>query len=162
MSAVEVVRLVGQSVWDDYFTFCFERNPWDRALSLFHWRNRSAGEANLQEFIKSGRLSNLKRKGSQLYMDGDSIMVDRICLYENYDEELRELTSQLGFEEPLIAPRAKGNVRPRRQAAMFTQQDIDYIGEEFRSEINRLGYKYEQTGSPITTTQSDAGSARPS
>lgn len=144
MSATEVIRLVGRPMWNEYFTFCFERNPWERVLSFFHWRNRLKENVDLQTFIQSSELNRLKRRGSQLYKDHDEqILVDRICRYENYEQELAELTSILHLEEPLAAPRAKGNIRPKRQEAVFTQQDIDYLGRFFSSEIEQLGYQYE-------------------
>ncbi len=32
----DVRRLVPAEVWNGYFKFCFERNPWSKALSFYH------------------------------------------------------------------------------------------------------------------------------
>src|SRR5690606_26936894 len=29
VGASEIVRLFGKDIWNQYFKFCFERNPWD-------------------------------------------------------------------------------------------------------------------------------------
>lgn len=143
MSAVEVRRLVGEDVWNDYFTFCFERNPWDRAISVFHWYTRGEENANLQEFIQSGGLERLKTKGSDLYREGGEVLVDHICRYERFDEELRTLSSTLGLPEALAAPRAKGGIRSQRADVRLTQQDVDYIAHRFGFEIDLCGYRFE-------------------
>ena len=35
ISAFQVRGLVGEQVWNTYFTFCIERNPWDRVISHY-------------------------------------------------------------------------------------------------------------------------------
>jgi hypothetical protein len=50
MPAFEVRRRVGEAVWNSYFKFCIERNPWDKVLS-FYWmeRFRSNGHCELAQ-----------------------------------------------------------------------------------------------------------------
>ena len=142
MSAREVIRIVGQQVWDGYFTFCFERNPWDRAISLYHWRWQKADGMTFSEFIHSPQLDRLQTKGADLYMAGDQVLVDHIGRYENLNEELQQLSTRLGLPGPLEAPRTKHKTRSIRPEVQMTPEDADYLGERFRTEIERLGYTY--------------------
>jgi len=143
MSAVEVRRLVGERIWEEYFTFCFERNPWDRALSLYHWRTRDRQAVDFAEFVRAGMLDRLKRKGSELYTEDGGILVDRICLYEDFEAELAALSEQLGLPEPLQPPRAKGGVRTRRPDPVIDPEQVEHIASQFRFEIDRFGYRFE-------------------
>ena len=31
---------IGAERWDGLYRFCFERNPWDKAISMYFWRTR--------------------------------------------------------------------------------------------------------------------------
>jgi hypothetical protein len=142
MSAFEVKRLVGERIWQEYFTFCFERNPWERALSQYYfWRHRKERNTDFHSYIRSGKLDPLERKTSALYRQGEEILVDRVCRYEDFEEELRGISIRLGLTEPLRAPNAKGGIRSRQAEHCWQQQDVDYIAELFKFEIESFGYQ---------------------
>ncbi len=145
MSAREVIRITGQEVWDAYFTFCFERNPWERAISLYHWRLKKAGAMTFSEFIRSPQLDRLQTKGADLYMAGDRVLVDHIGRYENLDAELQALATRLELPGRLEAPRTKHKTRSNRPEVEMTREDAAYIGERFKAEIQRLGYTYHSS-----------------
>ena len=39
MTAYEIRRRVGHEIWDSYYTFAMERNPWDKVASNY-WHKR--------------------------------------------------------------------------------------------------------------------------
>lgn len=143
MGAREVRLLAGDAVWRDYFTFCFERNPWDRVLSLYYYRCPDEPRPDLDAFVASDVVLNLKEKGSDLYTAGDDIVVDRVCRFEHLRDELEHVAATLGLPGPLEPPHAKGRFRgqtPPREP-VFSAASDERIRTLFAFEIERFGYR---------------------
>jgi hypothetical protein len=71
---------IDESIWNGYYKFCFERNPWDKAVSWYYWLTRSGPAPTLSEFIQSGAANTIM--GFELYTISGEIVVDRVYLYE--------------------------------------------------------------------------------
>ena len=53
MPASRIRALVGEEVWRGYYKFAIERDPWDKAISLYFWRTRGANpRPSLLEFLE--------------------------------------------------------------------------------------------------------------
>ncbi len=144
ISAFGIKALIGETVWQSYYKFCFERNPWDRVISQYYWRNTSEPRPEISEFVASGIPSTLKRRGFNLYTIDGEIAVDKICRYENIDEEMEMVRSHLGIPEKLALPRAKSQYRKDRRGyrEILGETEKLRIAELFRDEINLFGYKF--------------------
>src|SRR5216110_4102191 len=94
MPAREVKQRVPVHVWNGYFKFCVERNPWDKVLSQYNMHAaREGGSLSLDEYLARGRFPiNYFR-----YTDrgGTKIIVDRVLRYEDLMAALGEVFSQL-------------------------------------------------------------------
>lgn len=144
ISAKEIKTRIGKKVWQSYYKFCFERNPWDRIISLYYWCNQSEPRPTLAEFIRSDAPLLLKKKGYELYTIDGKIAVDKLCKFENISEELEQIRNKVGIPEKLELPRAKSQFRTdkRSYAEILIDEDRDKIATLFRDEINLLGYKW--------------------
>ncbi len=142
MSGAAIRDLVGDDVWDNYYKFCIERNPWERVVSLYYFRNREEPRLPIADFIERPVVANLQQRGSDLYMIDGVVAVDRIIRYESLVSELEEVRLSLGIPEPLHLPQAKAGFRPDRlkYGDLMTDDDIARVGEIFSREIELLGY----------------------
>ena len=115
MPAFEIKNRVPADVWNGYFKFCVERNPWDKVLSHYHMHAaREGGSLSLDEYLARGRFPiNYFR-----YTDrsGRKIIVDRILRYENLTAELSEVFAQLNIPfDGTLGVAAKSEYRTDRQ-----------------------------------------------
>ncbi|UCH10902.1 MAG: sulfotransferase family 2 domain-containing protein [Fidelibacterota bacterium] len=145
MAAVDVKRLVGEQVWSSYYKFCFERNPWDRVISLYYWRCRNKDPMpSISEFINSGALEVLKKRGLELYTINREVAVDRVCLFEKLADELEQVRTRVGLPTNLSLPKVKGTYRKDKQhyRDLLSPEDEATIAKLFEREIALFGYEY--------------------
>lgn len=135
-------EFLGEEIWSTYYKFCFERNPWERVISSYYYRNQREPRPILAEFIESGTPHQLRRRGYDVYTVDGEIAVDRVCLYENLAGELKIIEEQLGLPGKLQLPRAKAQYRKdhRSYQEILDDEDVAKIGEIFRKEISLFGY----------------------
>ena len=144
MSASEVKALIPVDTWNNYYKFCFERNPWDRVISLYYWRCKKEPRPSIAEFIDSGALKRLKRKGLELYSIDGQIAVDKVCRFENIATELESIRTQLGITEKLELPRAKSRFRKDKRSYrdILDEEQRTSIASMFSDEIKLMGYEF--------------------
>ncbi len=144
ISAKEVKNHIGEEIWNSYYKFCFERNPWDRMVSLYYWRCRTEPRPTISEFVESAVPLALKRKGIELYSIDGKVAVDKVCFFENLSEDLESIRKQLGIPEKLELPRAKSKFRTEKKGyrELMGQEDQEKISKLFSDEINLWGYKF--------------------
>jgi hypothetical protein len=144
MSAAEIRARIPEVVWNSYYKFCFERNPWDRVISYYYWKHRKGPRPALSDFVHSERLGKLRKQGRDLYTIGGEVVVDRVCRFEALDGELAAVCRKLGMPWPLELPRAKGGFRRDRRnyRDLLGERERQRIAEFFHDEITRLGYEF--------------------
>jgi|SRR5688572_21760892 hypothetical protein len=145
MSSLQVRQYVGSEIWNSYFKFCFERNPWDKMISwYYHWCTREKVTMSFEKFLNDGMASKLK--GFDLYTNGGIQIVDRVFKYENMQESLDEISSILGLPEKVRLPeyRAKGGMRPenKKYQDIISTREADLIAKIYAREISYFGYSF--------------------
>lgn len=135
---------VGPEVWNSYYKFCFERNPWDRVISLYYWRCNREPRPGLTRFLLTDTPSVLKKKGYEVYIIDGRIAVDRVYLYEELEQSLETIARQLGLQGSLSLPRTKDAYRKdaRHYREILSESEATYIGRMFADEIRLFGYSY--------------------
>lgn len=146
MPASVVQRRVPAHVWNGYFKFCVERNPWDKVLSHFHMAaSREGGALSLDQYLAKGRFPiNYFR-----YTDssGSRIIVDRVLRYESLMEDLAEVFSKVDvYFEGGLGVRAKSEYRTdyTPYQSVFNEEQRRIVERAFAKEIELHGYEFEQ------------------
>lgn len=147
MPAWRIRELVGDAVWNSYFTFCFERNSWDKAVSYYLWKKHGQGRA------MPGFAQYLQTKAHRLPIDsplycedgpGGAPMVDRIFEFRELPQALEELRNRLGLKLPEPLPREKTGVATERRhyREYYDATTEARVAELFAREIALMGYQF--------------------
>lgn len=143
MPGWRVRKYVGEDIWNSYYKFAFERNPWDRQVSFYYYKTR--GKENpptFEQFLK--RKDKAYVENYDIYAINGEIGVDFVGLYENVDRDFQKALQAIGIKEKIELPMA--NVSKKKEARgyreYFTDETRDMMAEWYASEISAFGYKF--------------------
>lgn len=148
-TASQVRDIVGRKIFDSYYKFAIERNPWDRQVSLYAHREWKKGkpadhfDRDMQSLIYRNteyvRLNNWS-----IYAIGREIVADRVMRYERLAEEIGELVTTLGIPGPVDMPRLRSYTTDRpHYSTYYSDSTRDLVARWYAKEIEALGYEFE-------------------
>ena len=142
-TAAMVRRHVGARVWDGYYKFAVERNPWDKVISAYYWQHRNTPEPwpTLDDWV----LSDVAHvHGFAIYSLDGEVAVDRVLRYEDLAAELAEVWTHLGLPGTPTLPQAKGGARADRRpySEVIGAAARQHIEREYAREIALMGYRF--------------------
>ncbi len=146
IKAREVKERIPKEIWDNYYKFTVDRNPWDKVLSHYHFvrqrYSRYDQNISFEEYLDVAELPYNYTK----YTDKDNnIIVDRVVRYENLNKELAEVFAQLGVPfEGSLGPTEKSHYRKDRRPYqdVYTPKQKDAVAKLFDQEIEMLDYEF--------------------
>jgi hypothetical protein len=135
--------LNNDTVWNSYFKFAFDRNPWDRQVSFYHHRyRRETAPPPFAHFIRKEKHARLNNY--EIYSIGGEVAVDFIGRFENLEEDLRQALSQVGLSLDAPLPRAKTTFRKTKAPYRdyYDAETRDIVGDWYHREIALLDYAF--------------------
>ena len=112
MRASEVRRYVGERVWKSFLKVTIERDPYERAVSMYRFKTRDMPEPpGLVEFLR--RFPAYKLANAPIYKIDGEIVADVVLDYANLRDDIATLQRYLGVP-PSPLPRAKAFNNPAR------------------------------------------------
>ena len=133
---------VGCAVWNDYFTFAVERNPWDAVVSSYHYRFRHRPAIPFSDFVLSGMADKLARNQHKIRAGG-RVVVEHVCRYENLDADLQAVWERIGLPGTADLPSAKSGFRGSRDyRSYYGTREREYVARLFRRTIRDFGYEF--------------------
>jgi hypothetical protein len=128
---------LGRKTWDRYYKFCFERNPWDKAVSMYFYQHRKdSTPPPFEQYLRTGPLPT----DWHTYTLDDRVAVDFIGRYETLEDDFATVLRRVGIDRAPELPRSKGQHRTKRDEPVFTEQDDAVIRGAFAREIELFGY----------------------
>lgn len=140
MTATQARARLGRRVWDGYFKFCFERDPWDKTVSWFYWLNRQKESGlSFDEYVLTRPLPS---DFDQYSIDG-SLAVDFVGKFEHLAADLRTVLARLDLPVDGALPEEKVGVRPEAAgvADLFDEALDRRVATVFHREIEAFGYR---------------------
>lgn len=144
ISARDVKKAVGKNIWDKYFKFCIERNPWDKTLSYYYMlKSRSDSPLLFDSYMESQDFCS----DYDLYSNEDQeIIVDRVLQYERLAFDLSQVFCHLGIAfDGDLGVKCKSEYRSDRQPYqnLYTEEQSRLVSKVYAREIKQFGYLYK-------------------
>ena len=141
ISALELKEIFEQKGWnwDEYFKFCFVRNPFDRVASLYHHKKRKDAFADLSFSDYVARIDTTTRLPTSMdsfLNDSDGkLLCDKILKFEKMGVELPEILSKFGID-------IDSSQIPHLNASENRFKYREYYDERLKKDVQDL-YHYE-------------------
>jgi hypothetical protein len=145
IEAWKIRARTSKTIWNTYYKFAVERNPWDKALSHFHFLNKISGAAlSLDEYLNGTDFATNYRQYLE-YGSTSKLIVDRVLRYENLNEELGQVLGMLGvpYAGTLDNRDNSGDRTDRRPyGEVFTDAQRARVSEIHSPEIELFDYRF--------------------
>ncbi len=151
--STQVKSQLPPEIWNSYTKFCNIRNPWDKVVSFFHFRDRDLASrpeneifAEFRKFLQPDSNSGRYRIGIDThiyFVDGKPAMDDYIR-YDNLTEDYAHICNKLGIENTEL-PRLKTASRGKKKIdyRKYYDDDLrDTVAKIFEKEIDVFGWKF--------------------
>jgi len=144
MSCKEMKFLLGDTIYNSYYKFCFERNPYDKVISLFYHQGGFERWDSIEAFIRGGGLNIIK--GYDQYSINKVLAVDDIFKYEDMDNALSTISQKLNLKTPLELPKIKAKSQFRKDkrhySEVLTQEEKGLIDLIWAREQKLMNYSF--------------------
>jgi hypothetical protein len=147
--AVRIRELVGDSVWNGYYKFSVERNPWDKMVSMYWWRKYQYKiEDDFPSFCRKAIESpdNIYTCPSDyhFYTIDSELCVDKVIQFETLLDDFSSVCEHLNLGEVTSLPRAKAKIRSEKKhySEYYDDELRQLVAERFRKEIDLFGYEF--------------------
>jgi len=139
--------------WEHYWSFCFVRNPFKKAVSDYLWRKKLTGaeQVSFREFME--RVEDPLRKDPEgivpfprtnwpIYTINDSVAVDFVGRHERFKKHLRYALNEIGipFDEKKLTKSKQGKSYDYRE--YYDEKTFEIVQHLYANEIQHFNYAF--------------------
>jgi len=150
----EARRCIFQDSWDEFFTFCFVRNPWDRLVSLYEYHrsvqygifqkmNVSHTLARQYDFDEWIAINQAKLRQSNWFGLPQAHWMDdvtKVFRFEAFPEAFEEIADRMKRNVPV--PHLNRSHRKPYQDYYKDPESIEVVRRIDHHVIDRFGYEF--------------------
>ena len=151
MTPTQLVAIVGDDLWEQYFTFINVRNPWDKVVSKFfhspHWdalKDNDPQDSQVTEAFNNFG-SRFRRPLLDKYVLDEEFPFDDFIRYEDLENEIARVLTKLNLECVREIPRLKTEIRSTRwddYRSLFGAEAKQNIANQYGDWIERFNYAF--------------------
>ena len=145
-TAKDMIHVVGEEMWNEYYKFTWVRNPWDLAVSRFFFdrEKERTEETSFPVWIEklSKQLWRRDILAKFTHVSGEPAM-DFVGRYENLTEDFNTVCQQLGLGELSLGHYKKRSVKKVHYSEFYNDAAVNIVAEKQRKAIDYFGYTFE-------------------
>lgn len=145
---IPVKQFLSKEIWDSYYKFAFVRNPFDVAVSRYHWDQKGkkglteTSIEGFKEWVNSGNLYDRDQAHFYTAYNG-YVDLDFIGYYENLQEDIEHVCRVIGIPT-LDLPSLKSGYRDNSSYVSFYDDSIkEKVQSFFAPDFTLFGYNFE-------------------
>ena len=159
MPAKLIKRQLPAEIWNSYFKFCVVRNPFDKAISAFHfhaWMEQRGfskmvvpqTECEVERFRNWIREVNSRHRSllvdRDCYCINDELCTDHVIRFQDLTTGIHDVCRRLDIERSIDElPAFVSGVRPKRSLHEYYDENTkESVHEMFDFEIRKFGYEF--------------------
>lgn len=158
ITAREMKETLGEKAWNKLYTFSIVRNPWDRMVSLYHYRQRDkfiAPGTSFEEYVHNldNEIRNNQKEydyppfylgSSDFVTDKDgNIIVSKIGKIENREEVIKEIAENVGSKNLGSLFIQKASPKGKHYSSYYNDETKKIIGNLYENDIRLFDYRFE-------------------
>ena len=143
--------ILGPEIYDNYYSFCFVRNPWDWQVSLYHYIVRGGdpnnqhndiinGFQNFTEYIHWRCAEDVHFQMDYVQDENGKQIVDYIGRMENLNEDFKKICQHLDLDVEDL-PHLNKSVSKKYQE-FYTPETRDLVYNAYQPDIDFFGYEF--------------------